>query len=635
MLRGIHKASATWLGKVLMAAIFGVITVSFAIWGIGDIFRGFGRSSLAKVGSTEIGAEQFRQAYNDHLQQWGRRLGRPISADQARALGLQQQLLGQMVAQAALDERARQLGLNLSDAEVAREITADPNFRGPAGQFDRFRFEQMIRSAGYTEPRYAAEQRRNALRREISETVAGGLTVPKTSADVVNRFENEQRAIDYVMLDRSRAGDIPAPTPETISKYFNEHKAQFRAPEYRKVATLSLSAEDVASSIEVSDADARRYYEDHRDRYGSPEKREVRQIVFPNAEEARNAADRLAKGTSFADLAAERGLKAKDIDLGLVSKSELFDRAVADAAFTLPEGGVSAPVAGRFGTVLIQVGKIEPGHSRPFEEVVPEIRQQIALERARPQLLDLRDKIEDERAGGQHLDEVAQKFKLASRNIEVDRSGRGPDGASVSDLPSGVDVVSAAFSSDVGVDNEALQLPGGGFIWFDVTGITPSRDRSLEEVKDQVETRWRDEQVLQRLTAKASEFIDKLKGGAQLAEIAGQSGLKVDALWGLKRGHASGPLSIAAIDAVFRTPKDAPGVAPGQNVAERIVFRVTEIKVPSFDAASAEAKRYNDSLRRALSDDLFSQYVAQLEDSLGVSINQDALRRLAGGEQPE
>ena len=114
-----------------------------------------------------------------------------------------------------------------------------------------------------------------------------------------------------------------------------------------------------------------------------------------------------------------------------------------------------------------------------------------------------------------------------------------------------------------------------------------------------------------------------------------RSGLKVDALWGLKRGHASGPLSIAAIDAVFRTPKDAPGVAPGQNVAERIVFRVTEIKVPSFDAASAEAKRYNDSLRRALSDDLFSQYVAQLEDSLGVSINQDALRRLAGGQQPE
>src|SRR5438128_840983 len=265
MLRGIHKASATWLGKVLMAAIFGVITVSFAIWGIGDIFRGFGRSSLAKVGSTEIGAEQFRQAYNDHLQQWGRRLGRPISADQARALGLQQQLLGQMVAQAALDERARQLGLNLSDAEVAREITADPNFRGPAGQFDRFRFEQMIRSAGYTEPRYAAEQRRNALRREISETVAGGLTVPKTSADVVNSFENEQRAIDYVMLDRSRAGDIPAPTPETISKYFNEHKAQFRAPEYRKLATLSLAAEDVASWIEVSDEDARRCSEDHRD----------------------------------------------------------------------------------------------------------------------------------------------------------------------------------------------------------------------------------------------------------------------------------------------------------------------------------------------------------------------------------
>jgi peptidyl-prolyl cis-trans isomerase D len=631
MLRGLHKASSHWLGKLVMAGLFGFLALSFAVWGIGDIFRGFGRSSLAKIGSTEIGIEQFRHAYNEHLQQLGRRLGRPITTDQARALGLERQLLQQMMAEASVDESARRLGLNLSDAEIARVITADANFLGPTGQFDRFRFQQMIRSAGFTEARYAAEQRRVALRREIVDTVSGGLTAPKALADAVNRYQNEQRTIDFVVLDRAHAGDIAAPTPEVIGKYYDEHKAQFRAPEYRKVAILTLSAQDLARTIEVSDADARRHYDDHRDSYGTPEKRRVERIVFPNADEARAAADRIGKGTSFADIVAERGIKPQDVDLGLVTKSELLDRAIADAAFALSDGGVSAPIAGRFGTVLVHVANVEAGHARPYEEVAAEIKHQIAVDRARPQLFDLRDKIEDDRAAGLHLEEIAQKYKLTARNFETDRSGRTPDAAPIKDLPSGVDVISAAFSSNVGVDNEALQLPGGGFVWYDVPGITPSRDRGLDEVKQQVEARWRDDQVAQRLAAKASELVDKLKSGAPFAELAAQSGLKVESLWGLKRGNASGPLSIAAVDAVFQTAKDAPGIAQGQS-SERIVFRVTEIKVPAFDQAAAETKRYADTLRQSVGDDLFGQYVAQLEADLGVTINQDALRRIAGGE---
>src|SRR5690242_12552742 len=100
MLRGLHKASSHLLGRILMAGVLGFLILSFGIWGIGDIFRGFGRSSLAKVGSTEIGIEQFRQLYNDRLQQLSRRLGKPLTPEQARALGLQQQLLSQIIAEA-------------------------------------------------------------------------------------------------------------------------------------------------------------------------------------------------------------------------------------------------------------------------------------------------------------------------------------------------------------------------------------------------------------------------------------------------------------------------------------------------------------------------------------------------------
>src|SRR5262245_65355820 len=105
MLRGIHRASANWLGRAIMGVVLGLIAISFGIWGIGDIFRGFGQSTLAKVGGTEIRVEQFRQLYQDRLQQISRRVGRPVTPDQARALGVARQMLAQVIAETVLDER--------------------------------------------------------------------------------------------------------------------------------------------------------------------------------------------------------------------------------------------------------------------------------------------------------------------------------------------------------------------------------------------------------------------------------------------------------------------------------------------------------------------------------------------------
>jgi peptidyl-prolyl cis-trans isomerase D len=108
-----RKASSNWLGKIIMSVVMGVLIVSFGIWGIADMFKGFGQSTLAKIGHTEISTEQFRQVYTDRLQQIGRQFGRPLTSDQARAFGLDRQVLQQMVAEAALDEDARRLGLAL------------------------------------------------------------------------------------------------------------------------------------------------------------------------------------------------------------------------------------------------------------------------------------------------------------------------------------------------------------------------------------------------------------------------------------------------------------------------------------------------------------------------------------------
>jgi len=632
MLRGIHKASASWLGKGIMALVMGLLILSFAIWGINDIFRGGSQLNVASVGSSDITAEQFRFYYNDKVNQLGRRMGRPISPDQARALGLDRQILGQLLAETALDQKAKQLKLSVSDAEMSRQIKSDPSFQGVNGQFDPSRFQQLIRDAGFTEPRFVQEQRSLTVRRQIALSLTGDIKAPLAAQNAVNLFRNEKRTADVLALGPAQAGDIPAPTADVLQKYFDERKALFRAPETRKVTLLSLTPEEQARWDVIADQDAKTYYDAHKAEFGTPERRHLRQIVLPNPEDAQAAADKIAKGASFDDIAKERGLKDSDTDLGVVAKTDVIDPAVGNAAFALKDGEVSAPVKGRFGTVLVQAKDIQPGKQQSYDEAAPQIKRTIALERAKRTIGDLRDKIEDERAGGSTLAETAKKLKLQSRTIDaIDRSGRDAAGNPVAGLPAGVDVVGSVFGSDVGVDNEPLQYPTGGWLWYDVTGIMPSRERTLDEVKAQVETRWRDDEIATRLQSKADDMIGKLKAGAKLAELAEANNLKVETVADLQRGKPKPPVSAAALDAIYRTVKGAPGVAEGDTAASRIVFVVTEVSDPQFDAKSPEATEIADALGRGYGEDILNEYVAQIETELGVTINQAALQQAIGG----
>src|SRR6266567_3247450 len=630
MLRGMRKASSNWLGKIIMATVMGVLIISFGVWGIADIFKGFGQSTLARVGRTEISAEQFRQLYTEKLQQIGRQYGRPLTMDQARAFGLDRQLLQQTIAEAALDEEARRLGLGQSDAETMRVIFNDPNFKGVGGAFDPGRFQATIRQFGFTEQRYLADQRRVSLRRQIAGTISAGLEPPKVLIEALSRFQNEQRSMDYVKLDAAQAGPIDPASPETLANYFDDHKTQFRAPEYRKISFVAITPEDIGKWSEVSDEDAKKIFEQRRDKLGTPEQRQVSQIVFPNTEEAMAARTRIASGLSFEDLAKERGLNPPDVDLGLITKSAVIDTAIAHAAFSLPSGEVSQPVQGRFGVALVKIGKIEPGVEPTYESVASNLKKEIATERARTKVAELRDKMEDERGGGASVVEAAQKLGLTAITVDaVDRSGRLPNGQPVTSIPNGLDVVSQAFNSDVGVDNDPISFRGG-YVWYDVLGTTPSRERNLDEVRDQVEAKWRDDQVSSKLRDKATEMVGKLEHGGTLAEEAAAIGSKVETATGFRRDASPPGVPSGVVTAAFRTAKDGAGQTAGASPSEWIVFRVTDVSVPAVDADSDEMKKLKETLERSMTDEQVAQYVTKLEKDIGTSINQAVFAQVTG-----
>ncbi len=238
--------------------------------------------------------------------------------------------------------------------------------------------------------------------------------------------------------------------------------------------------------------------------------------------------------------------------------------------------------------------------------------------------------MEDERGGGASVIEAAQKLGLTAVTVDaVDRSGRPPNGQPATNIPHGLDVVSQAFNSDVGVDNDPIPFKGG-YVWYDVLGITPSRERNLDEVKDQVEARWRDDQISARLRTKATEMVQKLEQGGKLADEAAAMGLKVETAAGLKRDASLPGVPAGVIAAAFRTAKDGVGQTPGAGGSEWIVFRVTDITVPPVDLASDDMKKLKETLERRLTDEQVAQYVTKLEKDIGTSINEAAFAQVTG-----
>jgi peptidyl-prolyl cis-trans isomerase D len=622
------------MGRAVMGVVMTLLAGSFAVWGINDIFHGFGRSTLATIGSTEIGIDQFRQTYDERLQLIGRQLGHPLPPDQATALGLDRQILGEMIADAGLDQRAHQMGLGLSDEVIAQHIESDAHLHDVHGNFDRDRFQTILQNMGYSEQRYIAEQRQSVLRGQIVDSISGGITPPQAWLDAINQFQNEQRSIAYVSLGPAQAGDIPAPTDEELGKYFDERKILFRAPDYRKVDTITVTPAALAQWMQISDDDIKKAYNEHLSSFTTPERRHVEQMVFTTMADAQAAADRIKAGTSFSAIATERGLKDNDIDLGEVSKPQMVDPAVADAAFTLKEGDVSEPVQAQFGVVLLTVLKIEPQVVRSLADATLQLRNDIALDRAKTQVADIHDKIEDDRAGGATLEQAAQKEKLPLVTYDVDRSGRDPGGKPIANLIHAPEIINAAFASDVGVDNDPIDADGG-FVWYDVAAITPARDRTLDEVKDQVTQRWRDDETASRLKTKTADLLDKLKSGATLDTLAAADGLKIETASDLKRGGSSGDVSAKMTDAIFHTAKDAFGSAAGDNPTQWIVFRVTDVKTPKLDASSQQATRIQQTVQRQMSDDAYGQYMEWLEGNLGTSISPSMLAQAMGNGTPD
>ncbi len=631
MLEAMRAASQGWIGRIIMAVVMGLIILSFAIWGIRTDFSGFGANRLADVGDEEVTTEAFRNAYQTELQRIQRQARRAITNEEAKRFGLDRQVLSRLISEAALNQQAQKLGLAVSDAEIARAISNDPSFKGPGGQFDRDRFEELLRDNGLNEKGFVRDQRGVILRHEAVDPLIAGAQLPNAMLEAIHRYQSETRSVDYLILPASAAGEIASPTEEKLRQYFEDRKLGYSSPEYRSLVTLTVTPASVARPENVSDADAQKRYEEEKVKFGSPEKRVVEQILFPDEAQAIAAREKLDAGASFEDIIAARGLTMKDVSLGAVTRDQLIDKEAAEVAFALPEGAVSAPVKARFGTAIIRIDSIEPSSVKSFADVKDEIKRELALAGARAEITRLHDAIEDQRASGKSLTEAAKAAGLEAGAIAaVDASGKDQTGAKIAGLANEAALLKAAFASDVGVDNDTLTLPDGGYQWFEVAKIDRARPKEFEEARPEVEKAWRDDETTKLLAAKSLDLTKRLDSGETIAAVAAAEGkLATKHANAVTRAGGEGlPPNVSA--QIFNVGVGGVGSARLDD-GGRLIFKVIDAVVPPFDPADPALVALSGEVKKSFSDDLLAQYLAMLQTELGVKVNMQAFAAATGG----
>ena len=620
MLDTMRKSASGIVGIFLI----GLLVVAFALWGIADTFTGFSTSVLAKVGDQEIEREEFAARYRQRVQIVQQELGSQPTPEQASAMGISQQVIRSMVGTAALSGVAKDLDLTISDDALVEMILQDPAFAGLSGQFDEPTFRMVLRRNGLNEDLFVNDQRDFHVREQLMAATFDRAMVPEIMQSQLFAHFLERRTAKYAILSLGATEEVGEPTEEELEAFYNSTQLRFTEQERRSAVVLSVTPERFAESITFTQEDLREEYDIAIADYTVVEERGVDQLVLSDEATVELVRDLLASGKPFVEVVDAAGQNLDNTDLGTITRDDMISSVLADAAFSLNEGEVSGIVEGPLGAVVLRVRNIKPEVVTPFEDVADDIRQRLVTDRAIDDLLAFSETIEDERAAGSSLEEIAQRFDLELTTVEnFDRDGKAQDGARAPALGRLDSLVEVLFDSIVGEDLPLLETEDGSFAWARMTGIQPSRVRPLDDVRAQATAQWKVRERANLLEALAVHLVKQGNETGDFDKIAKQMELITLTSEPMTRQVSNETFSEQAVAKLFATEEGKFAWAPVGFGTELVVMQAIEVtRAKASENSDAKDLIFNGE-RRKYHADITDQFVRSLQASYGIEIYQD------------
>ncbi len=636
MMNFMRNAAKTWAAKLLL----GLLVIAFGAWGVSGVsgsafefamqLTGFGPKDLAQVGSVKINADEYTRNLENQRKAIAKHSGQNITLDDAHKLGLDKQVLDNMIANAALGATEKNLNLVVGDNVVAQEAFHDKNYLDANGQFDAVLFQRVLQQNNLSEAAYFANQKQMHIRAAMLNVASGELALPKTFSQALTQFQGETRDVKYFTVTATEA-DVAKPSDADLDVQYKKTPAAYTAPEYRTVSLMKVEPADIAAKISVTPEEMKAGYEQYKADYFTPAKRTIIQVPFANVEDAKKAKARVAAGEDLMKIATEMKLKETDITLADKVKADFLDPKIAEAAFATAEGQVSDPVVGGLATVLLKPTKVTADKQATFDEVKDALAKRLQLEKAKDQIQTIHDAIEDARAQNMKFEAIAAKvgipFVLTPNVSAVGQDQVGKD----IDLPSKPETLKAAYNTDVGVENDALTI-GDGYVWYDVRSVTPSALKPLASVKDQVVRDIIASRIHDAAGDKAKKLIAVLTTGKTIDAVATENSTAVKTATALKRNQQAEEFDGPALEAVFSVAeKGFASSVEGDGKTAR-VMQVIKVNVPALMATSPEIEQAKTQAKNGFGSDMQLAFIAALKNSVGVKINEALWKQNTGGD---
>lgn len=619
--------------SIVVKALLLLLIVSFGAWGIGDIFRG--RSNVdvvATVGESDITTPYFRAELAREIDRMSQMFGTQLSREQATLMGVDRMLLDRLVNTQLIQEGAREMGMSVADATIAKGIKTNTDFFNEAGQFDRRVYSELLSRAGLNEDMYVARVRQAIAREQYLSPIAEGTVAPQPLLDALYKRLSETRVLDVVRISHVKVKGVSEPSDEQLAAFYEDNAQRFMAPEYRQLTAIVLSAVDVAKTIEVSDAELQDAYDAHADQYITPEARVLRQILVKDEAAAQQAAALLGGGKAVAEVAAQVGANAAMVELGTFTRADAdaLSPEIGEAAFTAPKGGHTPPLKSPLGWHVLVVDDVIAGTRKTLNDVRDDLIATVRGEVALDLLFEQSNQLEDLLGGGQTLEEAAREMGVEPVRIPaVAADGTTPQGQPTP-VAYATDVIAKGFELSEGADSMLSETEDGqAFFIVRVDAVTPPAVRPLDTVREQATALWLQDQRAKKAAEIADAAKARLATGEDAATVAqdlGVDAFTTEPFNRLGEGLEQGALPATLIEQVFALPVGGVDVALGTDA--HTVARLTTVTATDVDRDSRLYTALRERTTGALQGDLLSQLATALQERHPVSINQGALNAL-------
>lgn len=586
----------------------------FSLVGFGTTNLSGRTNTLATVGEKEVTLNQYALELRRGIDTFSGQIGTPLSFAQAQSLGIDQQVLNDIINMRLFENEAALMGVSVGDQRVRDRVTSNPNFQGFSGSFDRDAYRDVLSRMGTRESDY--EQ---ALRDEMAATalqigLTAGYTVPAGYIDALVTYAAERRDITWGQVTEAALTDaIPTPTEEELAIYHEAHPADFTTLETKSIVYAALTPDMLLPTIEVDETSLRNLYDQRSADYNSPERRLVERLGFADEASAQAALDAITAGeTDFDQLVADRGLTLDDVDLGDVDQAQLAE--AGDAVFAAASGDVVGPLPSLIGPSLFRINAVLEAESIPFEVAVDELRAELGRDRARRVIGDVAEQMADLIAGGARVEDLATQTQMELGSIEWTT-------ASTDGIAAYPEFRQAAAAAQIGAYPELLEMSDGGIFALRVDTIQEPALQPLEDVLDEVTAAWTRDTTQAAILAKAEEMAVALTNGSQFGDFGLAANIDVDVIRQTFLDYTPEGFMIR----VFETDAGAGFALPYNGGA--VLARVDAINAPNFEDPDVIAVRNTISaqLSNGLAQDAMQITLSTLRGETEINVVREAV----------